>query len=105
MLFDEEIEEMVNVCIEDGEWNPESPTVQIGSGEETQPGPSQHPDPPRRLEYTMRKKSERTYAKNAAVDRVYEVKIDEQYRGERLENVRQGLHDMLRRCWTKRGDI
>ena len=43
----------------------------------------------------MRKKSERTYAKNAAVDRTYQVKVDEQHHGERLEDMRDGLHQMF----------
>ena len=66
--FDDEMEALGQTCAEDGEW---SPTVQIGGGDEPQQGPSHRPDtpPPQDLRYNMRKKSERTYAKNAAVDR------------------------------------
>ena len=40
----------------------------------------------------MRKKSERTYAKNAAIDRTYLVKINGKHHGEKLEDIRDGLH-------------
>ena len=43
----------------------------------------------------MRKKSERTYAKNAAIDRTYQVKINEKHHGEKLEDIRDGLHQMF----------
>ena len=89
LLFDEEMEETAHICVEDGEWNPQSPTPMIGGGDEPQPGPSHRP---KGLQYTIRKKWERTYAKNAAVDRTYQVKIDEQYSGQSLLDVRQGLH-------------
>ena len=46
-------------------------------------------------EYTMRKKSERTYAKNAAIDTTYQVQIDDRYRGQRLRDIRRGLHQMV----------
>lgn len=52
------------------------------------------------------KKSERTYAKNEAVDRTYQVKIDEQYNGERLADMRQGLHHMFNDVLEQaRGDL
>ena len=71
LLFDDEMNAITTTCLEDGDWNPPSPVMQIGAGEEPQPGPSHRPDPlpSRGLQYTIRKKSERTYAKNAAVDR------------------------------------
>ena len=62
----EEIEETSRLLLEDGEWDP------LGD----EPGPSHEP---RGLRYTIRKKSERTYAKNAAVDRTYPVHIHEDY--------------------------
>ena len=40
---------------------------------------------------------ERTYAKNAAVDQTYQVKIDEGHHGERREDIRDGLHHMFDR--------
>ena len=40
----------------------------------------------------MRKKSERTYAKNAAVDTTYHFKVHEQHNGESLIDIRDGLH-------------
>ncbi|MET0103906.1 MAG: DNA polymerase, partial [Sedimenticola sp.] len=43
----------------------------------------------------MKKKSERTYAKNAAVDKTYQVKVDEEYHGQQLQDVREGVHDMI----------
>ena len=95
IIFDDEMDETANVCIEDGEWNPQSPVMIGGGDDQPQPGPSHRPDTPRGLQYTIRKKSERTYAKNAAVDRTYQVKIDEEYRGQRLEDVLQGLHQMF----------
>ena len=62
-----------------------------GNGGDPQPGPSHRPDIPQGLQYNFRKKSERTYAKNAAVDRTYQVKVNEQHHGERLEDIREGL--------------
>ena len=50
---------------------------------------------PRDLDIISEKKSERTYAKNAAVDRTYQVKVDEYHHGERLEDIRDGLHQMF----------
>ena len=50
----------------------------------------------RSLGYTMRKKWERTYAKNAAVDTTHQVQIDDRYRGQRLRDIRRGLHRMFR---------
>ena len=107
LLLDEEMEEAGRLLIEDGEWNPPSPLTQTGGGGEPQPGPSHRPDPPRGLQYTIQKKSERTYRKNAAVDRTYRVKVDEQYRGQRLQDVRQGLHRMknMTKYWTMPGWI
>ena len=72
LQFDEEMEALGQACVDDGERNP-----QIGGGDEPQPGPSHQPDTPQGLQYIMRKKSERTYAKNAAVDRTYQIKINE----------------------------
>ena len=66
--------------------------LQEGNGGEPQPGPSHRPDIPRGLKYNIRKKSERIYAKNAAVNRIYQVKIDEEHHGERLEEIIEGLH-------------
>jgi hypothetical protein len=94
LLFDEEIDEMATACVNDGEWSPQLPFM-IGGGDDTQPGPSHRPDAPRELQYTIREKSERTYAKKAAVDRRYEIKIDDQYNGQRLQDVRAGLHQMF----------
>ena len=58
LLFDDEIEDLLSV--EDGDFEPPTTVVQSGSGQQ-------------KLRYTMRKKSERTYAKNAAVDRTYQI--------------------------------
>ena len=104
LLFDDEMNEMAEACIRDGEWNPTSPYVQIGGGDEPQAGPSHRPDTP--LQYNMRKKSERTYAKNAAVDRTYQVKVHEQHNGERLQDIRDGLHQMFEDVLHEaRGDL
>ena len=43
----------------------------------------------------MRKKWERTYAKNVAVDTTYQVQIDDRFRGQRPRDIRQGLHHMF----------
>ena len=40
--------------------------LQEGHGGQPQPGPSHRPDIPQELQYNIRKKSERTYAKNAS---------------------------------------
>ena len=69
--------------------------LQEGNGGEPQPGPSHRPDIPKGLQYNIRKKSEWTYAKNAAVDRTYQVKVDERHHGERLEDFREGHHQMF----------
>ena len=105
ILFDDEMEAVEQTYVEDGKW---SPTVQLGSGDEPQPGPSHRPDtpPPQGLRYNMRKKSERTYAKNAAVDRTYQVKVAEYHHGERLEDIRDGLHQMFDQVLKEaRGDL
>ena len=99
------MEALGQTCVEDGEW---SPTEQIGGGDEPQPDPSHRPDTPlpQGLRYDMRKKSERTYAKNAAVDRTYQVKVDEYNHGERLEDIRDGLHQMFDHVLNEaRGDL
>ena len=70
-------------------------SLQEGNGGEPQAGPSHRPDIPQGLQSIIRKKSERTYAKNAAVDQTYQVKIDEEHHGERLEEIREGLHQMF----------
>ena len=61
------------------------------SGGEPQPGPSQQ------LRYNFRKKSERTYVKNVAIDKTYQVKVDEEHHRQRLEDIRDGLHRMFER--------
>ncbi len=94
LLFDEEMEETAQICIEDGEWEPQSPLM-TGGGEEPRAGPSHQQPDSHGLQYSIRQKSERTYAKNAAVDRTYQVKIDEQYSGQNLLDVSQGLHQMF----------
>ena len=72
----EEIQESGRLLLADGPWDP------LG-------------DEPRPLEYTMRKKGERTYAKNAAVDTTFQVKVNDRYRGQRLRDIRRGLHGMF----------
>ena len=60
----------------------------------------------RSLGYTMRKKWERTYATNAAVDTTYQVQIDDRYRGQRLRDIRRGLHRMFEDILDEaRGDL
>ena len=72
----EEIRGGARLLLEDGPWDP--------LNEEN-----------RSLGYTMRKKSERTFAKNAAVDTTYQVQIDDRYRGQRHRDIRGGLHQMF----------
>ena len=80
--------------------------LQEGNGGEPQPGPSHRPDIPQGLQYNIRKKSERTYAKNVALDRTYQVKVDELHHGERLEDIREGLHQMFHHVLQEaRGDL
>ena len=105
IFFDDEMEALGQTYVEDDEW---SPTVQLGGGDEPQPGPAHRHDtpPPQGLRYKMRKKSERTYAKNAAVDRTYQVKVDDYHHGERLEDIRDGLHQMFDQVLNgARGDL
>ena len=78
LFFDEEMESLAEACEQDGEWHPT--IIQRGCWDEPQARPSSEPNNPK-LTYTMRKKYERTYAKNAAVGRTYQVKLDEQYNG------------------------
>ena len=83
----EEIRENARLLLEDGPWDP--------LNEEN-----------RSLGYTMRKKWERTYAKNAAVDTTYQVQIDDRYRGQRLRDVQRGLHSMFEDVLDEaRGDL
>ena len=91
-LFDDDMNETARLCLEDGDWD--DPFVQTGGGEEPRAGPSGLQND-NKLKYTMRKKATRTYAKNAAIDTTYQVKLDERYNGQRLIDVRQGLHDMI----------
>lgn len=83
-LFDDEMEALGESYVNDGDWNPPTPVIQTGEGDEHQLGPSYQPDVPRKLKYMMRKKSERTEAKTAALDRTCQVKLDEQYHGQQL---------------------
>jgi len=100
IMFDDEMEALAVACLEDGDWNPASPIIQTGSGDEPQQGPSG------KLNYTIRKKSERTYAKNAAVDRTYQVKVDERYNGQQLRDEREGLHNLFQEALNQaRGDL
>ena len=63
-------------------------------------------DEPRPLEYTMRKKGERTYAKNAAIDMTHQVKASDKYRGQCLRDIRRGLHGMFEDILQEaRGDL
>ena len=83
----EEIQESGRLLLADGPWDP------LG-------------DEPRPLEYTMRKKGERTYAKNAAVDTTFQVKVNDRYRGQRLRDIRRGLHGMFEDILQEaRGDL
>ena len=72
----EEIRESACLLLEEGPWDP--------LNEEN-----------RSLGYTMRKKLERTYAKNAAIDMTYQVQNVDRYRGQRLRDIRRGLHRMF----------
>ena len=83
----EEIRESARLLLEDGSWDPLN-------------------DENRSLGYTMRKKSERTYAKNAAIDTTYQVQIDDRYQGQRLRDIRRGLHRMFEDILDEaRGDL
>ena len=83
----EEIQESGRLLLADGPWDP--------LGDESRP-----------LEYTMRKKGERTYAKNAAVDTTFQVKVNDRYRGQRLRHIRRGLHGMFEDILQEaRGDL
>ena len=83
----EDIQESGRLLLADGPWDP------LG-------------DEPRPLEYTMRKKGERTYAKNAAVDTTFQVKVNDRYRGQRLRDIRRGLHGMFEDILQEaRGDL
>ena len=54
----------------------------------------------------MRKKWKRTFAKNAAVDTTYQVQIDDRYQGQRLRDIRRGLHRMFEDILDEaRGDL
>ena len=73
------------MCVDDWKWTP-----QIGGGNESQPQTSHQPDTPQGLQYIMQKLSKRTYAKNAAADLTYQVKIDEENHRECIEDIRDG---------------
>ena len=76
----EEIDESSHGLLPDGVWEGNEPRAS---------------NEPRGLQYSIRKKSQRTYAKTAAIDRTYQVKIHEIYQGQRLGDIRQGLHRMF----------
>ena len=73
------------------EWRVESYGADRGQGR------THRPDSPlpQGLRFNIRKRSGRTYAKTAAVDRTYQVKVDEQHHGERLDDIRDGLYQMF----------
>ena len=83
----EEKRESARLPLEDGPWDPLN-------------------EKNRSLGYTMRKKWERTYATNAAVDTTYQVQINDRYRGQRLRDIRRGLHRMFEDILDEaRGDL
>ena len=83
----EEIRESDRLSLEDRPWDP--------LNEEN-----------RSLGYTMQKKWERTYAKNAAIDTTYQVQINDRYRGQHLRDIRRGLHRMFEDILDEaRGDL
>ena len=45
--------------------------------------------------YTFRKKNQRTFIKNGAVDTCYQVKFDDQWQGQKLGNIKKQLHNMF----------
>ena len=54
----------------------------------------------------MREKSERTYAKNAAVAITYQVQINDRYRRQCLRDIRRGLHRIFEDILEEaRGDL
>ena len=58
------------------------------------------------MQYNMRKKSERTDAKKAAIDRNYQVKVNEKHHGQQLEDIRDCLHQMCKHVLQEtRGDL
>ncbi len=97
LLYDDDNDETVRLCVEDGDWGP-----QTGGGEEPRAGPSNEQ---RGLQYSIIKKSERSYAKNAAVDRTYKVKISEQHEGQRLNDIVETYIVCLTTCWKELGAI
>jgi hypothetical protein len=84
--------------------------VQTGSGstndvESAVSGPSTQSKQPT-IPYTFRKKSERTFANNAAIESVYVVKIDEQHQGRKLRTIQEDLHGMFDTILdTARGEL
>ncbi|XP_052814068.1 uncharacterized protein LOC128241135 [Mya arenaria] len=93
ILFDDEIEEASHACVEDGPWSP-TPAVQATLFDDEVKEAS-HVCVEDGLHHGVRKKGVRTFAKNAAKDTTYEVKIDEEYHGQRLHDIRIGLHQMF----------
>ena len=91
LLFDDEMEETARVCVEDGEWNPILPPNQPQSGSSND------------IRYNIRKKSERTYAKNKAVDRTYEIKIDERHYGQSISGIQKGLEQLFENVLNETG--
>ena len=89
LLLDEEMEEAGRLLMEDGEWNPSSPMM-VGGGDEPQPGPSSTPQ-----SYSVQLKRTRTFAKTAATENVYNVKIHEEHQGRQLSDIRDHLHQMF----------
>ena len=93
LLFDDEMEETARVCAKDGEWNPILPPNQ------PQPGSSND------IWYNIRKKSERKYAKNKAMDRTYEIKIDERHYGQSISGIQRGLEQLFENVLNETGGI
>ena len=96
--FDDEMDITAQLCLQDGKFSPQPQNIQHGGSDEpvqSHDHTLQTNETSSGLKFTIKKKSERVYAKNAAVDTTYQVKIDEQHQGQRLKNVLAGLFQMF----------
>ena len=71
--------------------------LQVNEEEEEEAPPAssyQAPAPTLEPSYTVRKRHQRTFKKNGAIDRTYEVKFND-FHGTQIVNMYDVLHDMF----------
>ena len=91
MANQEEVQHLIDGLIEDGEWEDRNPSdVQYLMDGIEQDRPWEEGKP-----YSFEKRNERTFLKNGAKDRSYEVKFNEEWHGKKVAEIQDELRDMF----------